>query len=180
MTYIKKKSQKQESRTAKEFGGKEQIASGALWGAKADVRTGSERTGSFNEGDFLIENKFTDKNFYSLKKKIWEKVQQEAIADNFRTPLMQIDIDDLELVVIDLNDYKGFNLAENMSVVVDEKSTFKKSYRINISDFDKLREEADEYGATPVLIINMEVGKPLRVVVMEKEDFLYVWDKTGI
>lgn len=30
MSYIKKKSQKQENRTAKEFGGKTQIASGAL------------------------------------------------------------------------------------------------------------------------------------------------------
>src|SRR3712207_7142379 len=90
MSYIKRKSQKQEKRTAKEFGGKTVIASGALWSCKGDVRT----------DDFLIENKFTDKGYYSLKASIWEKITKEATKDNFRIPLMQIDIKNLSLVVI--------------------------------------------------------------------------------
>ena len=70
-TYIKRKSAKQEKRTAREFRGKTTPASGALSGAKGDVRTGV-RNGSYtNENDFLIENKYTDKNFYPLKYSIY-------------------------------------------------------------------------------------------------------------
>ena len=58
----KKKSKKQEERIAKQIGGKTVIASGALWGAKGDSRF----------DNFLIENKFTDKDSYSLQLKIWD------------------------------------------------------------------------------------------------------------
>lgn len=89
MNYIKRKSKKQETRTAKEFGGKVTPASGALDGAKGDVRTNS----------FLIENKFTDKSWYRLDLKIWDKIFKEATKDGLRTPLMQIDIQELQLIV---------------------------------------------------------------------------------
>lgn len=102
--YIRRKSQKQEARTAKEFGGKEQIASGAIDGMKGDVRTG-ETTPSFNDTDFLIENKFTDAKSYSLKKAIWEKIEKEALKDNLRIPLMQIDIQETQLVVLNKSDF---------------------------------------------------------------------------
>jgi hypothetical protein len=102
--YIKRKSQKQENRTAKEFGGRTQPASGAIPTLKGDVRTG-ETTPSFNSTDFLIENKFTDKASYSLKKQIWEKIEKEALKDNLRIPLMQIDIQDKELVLLNKSDF---------------------------------------------------------------------------
>jgi hypothetical protein len=103
-TYIKRKSLKQEKRTAKEFNGKEQIASGALDGMKGDVRTGNTGVG-FNDSDFLIENKFTDKASYSLKKSIWDKIEKESLRDNLRIPLMQIDIQDTQLVVLNKSDF---------------------------------------------------------------------------
>lgn len=102
--YIRRKSQKQESRTAKEFGGKTQIASGALDGMKADVRTGDTGVG-FNDSDFLIENKFTDAKSYSLKKATWEKIEKEALKDNLRIPIMQIDIQETQLVVLNKSDF---------------------------------------------------------------------------
>jgi hypothetical protein len=95
---LRHKSQQQEKRTAKEFKGKTQIASGALQGLKGDVRTGTVSS-SLNENDFLIENKFTEKDRYPLKKSIWDKIEKEATRDNLRFPLMQIDIQDLKLVV---------------------------------------------------------------------------------
>lgn len=92
MSYIKKKSKKQENRTAKEFGGLTQIASGAIDGMKGDVRT----------NDYLIENKFTDSPNYTVDFKIWNKIFKEAIRDGGRTPLLQVDIRDTSVVIMDL------------------------------------------------------------------------------
>lgn len=179
MSYIKKKSARQEKRTAKEFGGTTQLASGALWTAKGDVRTGGERTSSFNETDFLIENKFTDKPYFILKKDIWEKINKEAIEDNFRTPLMQVDIlEDLELIVIDLNDYKGFNLEEQMQVLSETITTKNKSFRIDYDKFNELDKKAYEMMLTPVIFVTLgENNNPIRLVVMKNTDFIYIWEK---
>lgn len=174
MSYIKKKSAKQESRTAEEFGGKTQIASGALWGAKGDVRTGSERTSSFNENDFLIENKFTDKDKYKLDRKVWEKIDLEAVNDNFRTPLMQVDIQDLQLVIMDFNYYsetfKGYNVYEFMGGTNTKSRTFAKV------EFENRIQRAREEGKIPVFVFTFsgKIGyyKPLKLVFMCKEDFL--------
>lgn len=178
MSYIKKKSKAQEVRTAKEFGGKTQIASGALWTAKGDVRTGGKRTSSFNETDFLIENKFTDKPYFILKKDIWDKISREAIEDNFRTPLMQVDIlDDLELVIMDLNDYKRFNLEEHMQILSETITTNKKSFRIKYSKFNELDKIAYKMMLTPVIFLTLGDDKPVRLVVMKNSDFIYIWEK---
>lgn len=105
VSYIKRKSRKQEQRTAKEFSGRTQIASGAIDGLKGDVRTGTTSIG-FNEKDFLIENKFTDAQKYKLELKIWHKIAKEALRDNFRIPLLQVDIYDMvSLVILDFNDF---------------------------------------------------------------------------
>ena len=178
MSYIKKKSKAQEVRTAKEFGGKTQLASGALWTAKGDVRTGGERTSSFNETDFLIENKFTDKPYFILKKETWDKINREAIEDNFRTPLMQIDIlEDLQLVVMDLNDYKRFNLEEHMQILSETITTNRKSFRIDYDKFNDLDRRAYEMALTPVIFLTLGDDKPVRLVIMKNSDFIYIWEK---
>ena len=74
MQYIKKKSLNQERRTAKQFGGLTQPASGAIEGLKGDVRTHGRSAGRFNDKDFLIENKFTDAKSYVLQQTTWEKI----------------------------------------------------------------------------------------------------------
>lgn len=94
MNYIKKKSKKQEALTAQEFGGKVTPASGALSGSKGDVKT----------PDFLIENKFTDADKYKLELKTWKKIEEEAIREGLRIPMIQLDIQDLSLIIIDFND----------------------------------------------------------------------------
>lgn len=81
---VKKKSQLQEKRVAKEVSGKTVIASGALWGSKGDVRNDS----------FLIECKITGKKYYTLSFTTWEKIYKEAIRDSGRIPVMCIDLED--------------------------------------------------------------------------------------
>ena len=90
MSTVKKRSQKQEKSVAKDFNAKVTVASGALWGMKADVRNDK----------FLIECKTTEKDYYSLTAKVWEKVCEEAIKDHMRIPLMVIDLEDKDRMVV--------------------------------------------------------------------------------
>lgn len=134
MSYIKKKSQKQEQNTAKLLKGRAQIASGALWGLKGDVRT----------EDYLIENKFTDSDYYSLKLSIWNKIEKEAVKDNLRTPLMQIDIQEDRLVVLDLSLFYDLFNEYNLNIVADI-STEKKSFRIGKTLANRVCQETNGY-----------------------------------
>ena len=81
---VKKKSQLQEKSVAKDLEAKTVIASGALWGSKGDVR----------HDEFLVECKTTEKPFYSLTMKVWEKIEKEAVKDGLRIPLMCVDVND--------------------------------------------------------------------------------------
>lgn len=94
---VKRKSQKQEKSVAKSFSAKPTVASGALWGMKGDVRNDK----------FLIECKTTEKSFYPVTVKVWEKIEDEAIKDHDRTPLLVVDLQDRERFVI--FDPKYFN-----------------------------------------------------------------------
>lgn len=82
MDIRKRNSKNQESKVAKELAGKVTPASGALWGAKADVRNDC----------FLVECKTTEKDFYSLTFTVWDKINKEAIKDGLRIPVMCIDL----------------------------------------------------------------------------------------
>ena len=82
MNTRKRNSKNQESKVAKELSGRVTPASGALWGAKADVRNDT----------FLVECKTTEKDFYSLTFNIWDKIYHEAIRDSLRIPVMCIDL----------------------------------------------------------------------------------------
>lgn len=90
MKTVKRRSQKQEKSVAKDFNAKVTVASGALWGMKGDIRSDK----------FLIECKTTAKTYYSLTAKTWEKIEQEAIRDHMRIPLMVIDLEDRDRVVV--------------------------------------------------------------------------------
>lgn len=86
----KRRSQKQEKSVAKAFNAKTTPASGAKWGQKADVR---------NE-DYLIECKTTQKDFYTITTKVWEKIRTEATKDHGRIPLLVIDLRDKDRYVV--------------------------------------------------------------------------------
>ena len=80
---LKKASQKQEKKVAKELNANTVIASGSMWGSKGDVRN----------DEYLIECKMTQRPFYSLTKSVWEKIQKEALKDGMRIPMMCIDLE---------------------------------------------------------------------------------------
>ena len=90
MKTVKRRSQKQEKSVAKKFNARVTAASGALWGMKGDVRSDK----------YLIECKTTEKDYYTLTAKVWEKIQEEAIQDHMRTPLMVIDLKDTDRYVV--------------------------------------------------------------------------------
>ena len=96
-------------------------------GAKGDVRT----------EDYLIENKFTDKNYYPLALSIWKKIEKEAVKDSLRIPVMQIDIIDLELVVMTLNDLSDV-LEEYGVTYQPDLATDGKSIRLNKGALEEL------------------------------------------
>lgn len=90
---IKRKSQKQESKVANDMGGRVLPGSGAIEGMKGDARTSHLTEGTFNDSDYLVENKFTESDGYVLNRKTWEKIQKEALRDGMRIPIMQIDVE---------------------------------------------------------------------------------------
>lgn len=90
MITSKRRSQKQEKSVAKSTGSKLTPASGAKWGAKGDVR----------HEDFLIECKTTEKDYYSITTKVWEKIRMEATKDHGRIPLLVIDLRDQDRYVV--------------------------------------------------------------------------------
>jgi hypothetical protein len=160
MSYIKKKSAKQEERTAKEFGGRTQVASGALWGAKGDVRT----------DEFLIENKFTDKDYYTFHLKTWEKIREEAIKDSLKVPMMQIDIQEKQYVVMIIWDMLHYMEGEHTKLPIITLQTSRASLKLHK---EVLNIGFDEYAT--ITFIQKKKEK-LILGVMRKDDFKVLLD----
>ena len=150
---VKKKSQLQEKSVAKDLDAKTVIASGALWGSKGDVR----------HDEFLVECKTTEKSFYSLSMKVWEKIEKEAIKDGLRIPLMCIDVNggkDRFAVFLE-KDFKHYKYYYDLY----EGSTHwceNKSFQVYEPDRMLMLSYKDRKGETPVFIV------------APWEDFLYM------
>jgi len=89
-----KKSQKHEARLAKVFNGEVQVASGALWSRKGDVRT----------DDLLIEHKYTGKASFTVKAAVLEKIVKEAILDS-RMPVLGVSLNNENYVLLTEDDF---------------------------------------------------------------------------
>lgn len=89
-----KQSLKHEKRLAKAVGGQRNVASGAFWFRKGDVRS----------QDLLIEHKWTGKKSFTLKSDVLEKITTEALL-NSRTPVLGISLNDINYVILDENDF---------------------------------------------------------------------------
>ena len=120
---VKKKSQLQEKSVAKDLNARTVVASGALWGSKGDVR----------HDNLLVECKTTDKDFYSLTLKVWEKIEKESVKDGLRLPVMCIDIKGgKERYAVFLS--KHFRHYKHYSEIYDGEETHltdKKSFRVD-------------------------------------------------
>jgi hypothetical protein len=89
-----KQSQKHEKRIAKLVGGQKNVASGAFWFRKGDVRS----------QDLLIEHKWTGKKSFTVQASVLEKITTEALIDS-RTPVLGISLNDVNYVILDENDF---------------------------------------------------------------------------
>lgn len=119
MRTVKKRSQLQEKAVAKDLNAKTVVASGALWGAKGDVRNDK----------FLIECKTTAKDYYPITSKVWHKIEEEACRDRLRTPLLVVDLRDSERYVI--FNPKAFDHQINSYEVAPHVHGGCKSYRFS-------------------------------------------------
>src|SRR5579864_6876163 len=92
----KKLWQESEKKGAKLFGNKRTPRSGGLWFAKGDSK--GEK--------FLMENKNTSKENFTIQGKVWEKIEHEAIIEG-RIPVLYIDFEVKKkvLVVFSLEDF---------------------------------------------------------------------------
>ena len=152
MKTVKKRSQKQEKSVAKQFGGKQVIASGALWFAHSDVRNDK----------FLIECKTTEKDYYSLTAKVWEKIEQEAIRDHLRIPLMVIDLEDRDRVVV----FRPLDFDPNIDIRVFTRD-IPKSVIVRAKDLG-----VDEFGDYTSMRVTHICGKKNNVIcLMLQKDF---------
>jgi hypothetical protein len=86
----KKLSDKQEQRTAEQFGGTVNPGSGSGWRRPQDVRVGR---------DLLIENKRTGKKGINIKATDWEQLRRNALSTG-RMPLMSIELDGVDYVMV--------------------------------------------------------------------------------
>lgn len=152
MKTVKKRSQKQEKSVARDFNAKVTIASGALWGMKADVRSDK----------FLIECKTTEKDYYPLTAKVWEKIEQEAIRDHMRIPLMAIDLEDKDRVIV----FRPQDFNPNIDTRCVQKE-IPKSVRVRAKDLG-----FDEFGDYTHTIVTHICGKKKNVIcLMLQNDF---------
>lgn len=129
MKTVKKRSQKQEKSVAKDFDAKVVVASGALWGSKGDVRSDK----------CLIECKTTEKPYYSVTAKVWEKIEREALKDGMRIPLLIIDLEDKDRVVVFNPKYFEHDLPAPYDSTYNGDN--KKSFRVSIKGL----EDASDY-----------------------------------
>ena len=140
---VKKKSQLQEKSVAKDLDAKTVVASGALWGSKGDVR----------HDDFLVECKTTEKPYYSLTMKVWEKIEKEAVRDGLRIPLMCVDInngEDRYAVFLEkhFRHYKTYYDLETGDTSWNDRDSFRVQYPKRV-----LMLGYEDDGETPVFIV---------------------------
>lgn len=141
---VKKKSQLQEKSVAKDLDAKTVIASGALWGSKGDVR----------HEDFLVECKTTEKSYYSLTMKVWEKIEKEAIKDGLRIPLMCVDVNDGKdrFAVFLEKDFRHYKTYYDLETG-DTSWAHSKSFRVQYPERILMLDYENKKGETPVFVV---------------------------
>lgn len=157
MKTFKKRSQIQEKSVAKKFNARPTVASGALWGMKSDVRNDK----------YLIECKTTEKNYYPITYIVWEKIEDEALKDHDRIPLLVVDLEDKYRYVIFNPKYFDKDLPTPYENSLNKDS---KSFRLRLNELSEIEEDIEEYCYAKVFLI---CGKKRNLLCyMREEDFI--------
>ena len=137
----KRRSQKQEKSVAKQFDARLTPASGAKWNAKGDVRS----------DNFLIECKTTEKDTFILTARTWEKIEREALRDHMRIPLLIIDLEDKDRVVV--FNPKDFNTSIPEPYDCTYNGDNQKSFRVGLYELIDAGNEYGEYIYAKLFVI---------------------------
>lgn len=146
-------SKKHESFIAEAFDGRTQIASGAIWFAKADVDT------EF----YLIECKATEKDYYIFKQSILDKIYTEALKVA-KVPLLCVRLKDK---FGEFKDFTCFNSA-HYDIIEEEEMTGAKEFNL--------------YRSVKVDLASLEQGtvrlrgERFTYYVVSLEDYLEYWE----
>ena len=132
MNLRKVNSKKQERKVAKELAGKVTPASGALWGAKADVRNDI----------FLVECKTTQNSYYSITFAVWNKINSEAIKDSLRLPVMCIDLNNGKYRYAVMN---SKDVPDEVMYDIEIHKSGKSSFRISSPTVNTISRGAKSY-----------------------------------
>lgn len=164
----KYKSTIQEKRVAKDLNAKVTVASGALWTQKADVRS----------DDFLIECKTTAKDFYSLTTTTWSKIKKQALNDNFRIPVMCIDLEDGKesIAIMSIHDFiaTGFDLKAQFLGNPEPIFIEKNSYRVTADFIGEDFPQAIDDEQYPCYRRDIKfLGTKEHLVLIKWKDFIY-------
>ena len=157
----RKRSQLQEKSVAKQFNAKTVVASGSLWFADSDVRSDK----------FLIECKTTEKDYYPLSAKVWEKIEREATKDHMRIPIMIIDLEDSDRMVVLSPKYFSTKLDRGYECSQNDPNA--KSFRISKKYLDECTEDFGEPIIAKLFRICGE--KPHLLFYMQYKDFIDVF-----
>lgn len=93
---MRKPWQKKEKKDLDLFKSKATPRSGGLWFAKGDSKS----------DEFLIENKTTYRENFTIVGKVWEKIKKEALLES-RLPVLSVEFGTKknEVVILDKNDF---------------------------------------------------------------------------
>lgn len=112
----KQRSKKREKEIANDIGGRAHAASGALWFKKSDA----------SNAHFQVEDKFTDKDFYTLNISSLKKIEKEALSHG-KTPIFRFGFTDgkfkEDYALLRINDSNKLSDIYGIEkIVVDKKS----------------------------------------------------------
>lgn len=158
MKTVKRRSQKQEREVAKSFNAKTVVASGALWGAKGDCKSDK----------CLIECKTTEKEYYSVTSKVWEKIEDEAIKDHGRIPLLVVDVQDKDRLVV--FNPKYFSKPVPTPFENSSNGDNQKSFRVSLTLLIEIGMDIEEYCYGKLFTI---CGKKKNMLVYMRADDFY-------
>lgn len=157
-------SKKQEKRIAKEMNARVTVASGALDFQKADVR--NDR--------YLVEAKTTEKSFYPLSLSTWEKIEDQALHDGIRIPVMCIDLNDGKesLAILHHHDFDALRcgFSDKYHFVGTPPLTAKKSIRIRDNILEVIF--IDDLKLPTINFQRIKFENGLELIVLDWSDFL--------
>jgi hypothetical protein len=155
MNNIKKTATKRENQLAKDVGGRRHAASGALWFRKSDA----------SDTDFQYEDKFTEKDYYTLSITSLKKIESEAKKVN-KLPVFRIGF----IQHSNTQDYVVLRKKDCNCDIPSWEYHCNKSTKIYLEDLQRCQNTSN------IEILMLSFGNDIYVVMMYR-DFLLVKDR---